>query len=263
LPRLPILQCYPTPLRWYPIEKIERELDVNLVSGKVTAVCLHSEDVMLYGSSNTIPHDDRLVELHELVMKKIDSISWSHCSLAAVASAPKLFSRLSEIILEKQTWWGAEVGIETGSPEVAKKIMPAKAHPFEADNWPEVVVNGMGLMHDNKMVPACTLIVGLPDEREEDVIKTMDLVADLKDVRSLIVPLFFVPLGKLKNEDWFTNTQLSKLHKQLLIQCAEHDFRWVDNLLDWTFSGKWYSRIMKDFYKGFSAIAKHKVRQIE
>ena len=118
-------------------------------------------------------------------------------------------------------------------------------------------------MHDNKMVPACTLIVGLPDEKEEDVIKTLDLVADLKDMRSLIVPLFFVPLGKLKTEDWFTNTQLNKLHKQLLIQCAEHDFRWVDNLLDWTFSGKWYSRIMKDFYKGFSAIAKHKVRQIE
>ena len=155
------------------------------------------------------------------------------------------------------------MGIETGSPEVAKKIMPAKAHPFKAEDWHDVVVNGMGLMHDNKLVPACTLIVGLPDEREEDVIKTMDLVADLKDMRSLIVPLFFVPLGKLKSEDWFTDTKLSNLHKHLLIQCAEHDFRWVDNLLDWSFSGKWYSRIMKDFYKGFSAIAKYKVRQIE
>ncbi len=251
------------PLRWYPIEKIDRELNVNLNSGKVSAVCLHSEDVMLYGSNNTTSNYDKLVELHELVMKKVDSLSWSHCSLAAVASSPKLFSKLSEIILEKQTWWGAEVGIETGSPEVAKKIMPAKAHPFKAEDWHDVVVNGMGLMHDNKLVPACTLIVGLPDEQEEDVIKTMDLVADLKDMRSLIVPLFFVPLGKLKSEDWFTNTQLNKLHKQLLLQCVEHDFHWVDNLLDWTFSGKWYSRIMKDFYKGFSAIAKHKVRQIE
>ena len=196
-------------------------------------------------------------------MKKVDDISWSHCSLAAVSSAPKLFARLSETILQKQAWWGAEVGIETGSSDVAKKIMPAKAHPFKAEDWHDVVVNGMGLMHDNKMVPACTIIVGLPDEREEDVIQTMDLVADLKEMRSLIVPLFFVPLGKLKNENWFAETKLSNLHKQLLIQCAEHDFRWVDNLLDWSFSGKWYSYIMKDFYKGFSAIAKHKVRQIE
>jgi hypothetical protein len=82
-------------------------------------------------------------------------------------------------------------------------------------------------------------------------------------MRSLIVPLFFVPLGKLKSRDWFTDTQLNKLHRQLLIQCAEHDFRWVDNLLDISFSDHWYTRITKEFYKGFSAIAKHKVRQIE
>jgi radical SAM superfamily enzyme YgiQ (UPF0313 family) len=165
--------------------------------------------------------------------------------------------------LQNQTWWGAEVGIETGSSEIAKKIMPAKAHPFSADNWYDVVVQGMGIMHDNMLAPACTLIVGLPDEQESDILKTMELVDDLKDMRSLIVPLFFVPLGKLKSEDWFTDTQLSEAHKQLLINCAEHDFRWVDNLLDLSFSGKWYSLISKEFYKGFSAIAKRKVRQIE
>lgn len=251
------------PLRWYPIEKIDRELSVNLDSGKVTGACIHAEDVMLYGSKNTTPNDEKLVQLHELVTKRCKGISWSHCSLAAVASKPKLISKLSELILQNQTWWGAEVGIETGSPEIARKIMPAKAHPFKAEDWHDVVCSGMGLMHDNKLVPACTLIVGLPEEQESDIIKTMELVDDLKEMRSLIVPLFFVPLGKLKSEDWFTDTKLSEVHKQLLIQCAEHDFRWVDNLLDWSFSGKWYQRIMKEFYKGFSALAKSKVRQIE
>jgi len=48
----------------------------------------------------------------------------------------------------------------------------------------------MGLMHDNKLVPACTLIVGLPDEKEEDVIKTMELVTTSRVLVSLIVPLF-------------------------------------------------------------------------
>jgi len=245
------------------MDKIERELNVNLSSGKFCATCLHAEDVMLYGSKDTRPDGEKLLQLHRLVMNKCDSISWSHCSLAAVASNPKLFFQLSEIILQKQRWWGAEIGIETGSPEVAKKIMPAKAHPFRAEEWHDVVCEGMGLMHDNRMIPACTLILGLPDEREEDVLKTMDLVDDLRDMRSLIVPLFFVPLGKLRSRGWFTETKLSPLHKQLLIQCAEHDFHWIDSLLDWTFSGKWYSWISKEFYKGFSAIAKRKVRQIE
>jgi radical SAM superfamily enzyme YgiQ (UPF0313 family) len=250
------------PLRWYPIEKIDRELSVNINSGN-TAGCLHSEDVMLYGSKNTIPNEEKLVELHELVTKRCTSICWSHCSLAAVASNPKLLSKLSELVLQNQAWWGVEIGIETGSPEIAKRIMPAKAHPFSADNWHDVVCEGMGIMHDNKLVPACTLIVGLPDEQESDILKTMDLVDDLNDVRSLIVPLFFVPLGKLKSEDWFTDTKLNELHKKLLIQCVEHDFRWVDSLIDMSFSGKWYQRITKELYKGFSAIAKRKVRQIE
>ncbi|MCW3994898.1 MAG: B12-binding domain-containing radical SAM protein [Candidatus Bathyarchaeota archaeon] len=251
------------PLRWYPVEKIERELNVNLDSGKVKGACLHAEDVMLYGSKNTLPNEEKLVQLHEMVVKRCEGISWSHCSLAAIASSPKLFEKLSEIILQKQSWWGVEIGIETGSPEIAKKIMPAKAHPFSAEKWHEVVVEGMGLAHDNKLVPACTLIVGLPEEKEEDVTKTMDLVDDLNGMRSLIVPLFFVPLGHLKSEDWFTNTKLNELHKQLLIQCAEHDFRWVDNLLDMSFSDKWYKRLTKEFYKGFSTIAKRKVREIE
>jgi len=244
------------------MEKIERELTLNLDSGKVRGACLHAEDVMLYGSKNTIPDSEKLLRLHDMAMKRCESISWSHCSLAAVASAPKVFHQISEIILQKQSWWGVEIGIETGSPKIAKKIMPTKAHPFSAERWHDVVVEGMGLAHDNMLVPACTLIVGLPDEEEDDINKTMDLIDDLKGMRSLIVPLFFVPLGKLQSKDWFTNTKLSERHKQLLIQCAEHDFRWVDDLLDMSIQGKWYSPIMREFYKGFSAIAKHKVRKI-
>jgi radical SAM superfamily enzyme YgiQ (UPF0313 family) len=251
------------PLRWYPLDKIKREVNLNLKSDGVEGCCLHAEDVMLYGSRNTTPHDEKLLRLHEFVAKNCKGISWSHCSLAAVASKPKLFSQLSEMILAKQSWWGAEIGIETGSAELAQKIMPAKAHPFKAENWPEVVQEGMALMHDSMMVPACTLIVGLPEEKEEDLLKTIELVDDLKDFRSLIVPLFFVPLGRLKSEDWFKRAEMSKLHRQLLFQCVEHDFRWMDNLLEISFRDKWYGGFLREVYKRFAGIAKRKVRQIE
>jgi radical SAM superfamily enzyme YgiQ (UPF0313 family) len=252
------------PLRWYPLEKIKREINVNMKAENVIGCCLHAEDVMLYGSKSTIPDDEKLIKLHEFAVKNTNGgFSWSHCSLAAVASKPKLFSKVAEMIVQKQPWWGVEVGIETGSPEIAKKIMPAKAHPFKAENWQDVVRTGMGLMHDNKLVPACTLIVGLPNETEDDVTKTMELVDDLKGFRSLIVPLFFVPLGRLKSRDWFRRTELSELHKELLFQCTEHDFKWVDGLLEISFEGKWYGRFLREFYKGFAGIAKRKVRQIE
>ena len=105
--------------------------------------------------------------------------------------------------------------------------MPAKAHPFKAGEWPEVVRTSMGLMHDNKLVPACPLIVGLPNEKDKDVAQTMELVNDLKDFRSLIVPLFFVPLGRLKSKDWFRIAEMSEMHRQLLFQSIEHYFYWA------------------------------------
>ena len=248
------------PLRWYPLEKITREIDVNLKGG-IDGVCLHAEDVMLFGSKNTLPNDEKLIELHELVVKKCAGLSWSHCSLAAVASKPKLFEKVSEIIRQKQPWWGAEVGIETGSGELAKKVMPAKAHPFKPEQWPEIVRTGMGLMHDNKLIPACTLIVGTPEETEDDVIKTIELMDDLRDITSLIVPLFFVPMGRLKNKDWFRETEMTELHKELLTKCLQHDFYWIGKLINLAFAGRWYASILQQFYQAFVKIVEYKAKK--
>jgi radical SAM superfamily enzyme YgiQ (UPF0313 family) len=226
-----------------------------------SGACLHAEDVMLYGSKSTIPDDEKLIKLHENVLKRCGSISWSHCSLAAVASKPKLFSKVSEIILQKQSWWGAEVGIETGSPELAKKNMPAKAHPFEPEEWPEVVRTGLGLMHDHKLISACTLIVGVPEETEDDLIKTIELVENLGGVRSLIVPLFFVPMGRLKDEDWFKENEMNQLHKELLIKCLKHNFYWIDSLIDLAFEGKWYAKLLRPLYKLFVEVIRHEAEK--
>ncbi|MCS7115391.1 MAG: radical SAM protein [Nitrososphaerota archaeon] len=250
------------PLRWYPIEKVLREMEVNSMWGYASSACLHAEDVMLYGSKNTIPDDEKLVRLHEAVLERCAlGISWSHCSLATVAAKPKLFRRVAEVILQKQPWWGAEVGIETGSPELAKKVMPAKANPFKPEEWPDVVREGMGLMHDNNLIPACTLIVGVPEETEEDLIKTIELVESLEGIRSLIVPLFFVPLGRLKSEAWFKETQMTKLHYELLIKCLRHDFRWIGNIINLSFSGRWYAKPMRSLYSLFVNIIKYKARK--
>jgi len=249
------------PLRWYPIDKICREIDVNIKVGGMKATCIHAEDVMLYGSKNTLPNDEKLTRLHEVVTKKCEGVTWSHCSIAAVASAPKLFSEIAEMITQKQPWWGVEIGIETGSARIVEKIMRAKAHPFKPEEWPEVVRTGMGLMHDNNLVPAGTLIVGSPEETEEDVIKTMELIDDLKDMRSLIVPLFFVPLGRLKNEDWFKGTEITELHRELLIKCLQHDYYWLYKLIDMAFSEKWQGKVLIPFYRLFASLAKFKAKK--
>src|SRR4030067_2954627 len=59
------------PLRWCPYEKILREIDVNN-AGRISGCCLHAEDVMLYGSKSTSPNDEKLLRLHESVVKKFE-----------------------------------------------------------------------------------------------------------------------------------------------------------------------------------------------
>jgi len=249
------------PLRWYPYEKILNEINVNLNVGNINWACLHAEDVMLYGSKSTLPNDEKPIKLHKLIIEKCEGICWSHCSVASVVSKPKLFSKISEIIRQKQPWWGAETGIETGSPTLAKKVMPAKTSPFKPEEWPEIVRTGMGLMHDNRLIPACTLIVGFPEEREDDIAKTIELIDDLKGIRSLIVPLFFVPMGRLKDKEWFKESQMSEMHKELLIKCLKHDFYWVEKLIDLSFAGKWYGSIIRQFYRTFTWIVRQKANK--
>ncbi len=227
------------PLRWYPYEKIEKELEVNEKYGLGRCI-LHAEDVLLYGQNGVIPDEEKVLKVNEIAKKHARFVSWSHASFAAVSANPRVIEKCSEIIVDDwQGWWGAEMGIETASPELIKKVMSAKAKPFKPEEYAEVVKKAMGIMHDNRLIPACTLVVGLPEEREEDIIKTIELIEELNEFRSLIVPLFFVPLGKLKKEDWFRSEEMNELHKELLIKCMRHDLKWAKEIANLYFQEKY------------------------
>jgi radical SAM superfamily enzyme YgiQ (UPF0313 family) len=250
------------PLRWYPPEKIKGEIKVNAKAG-LTDLLFHAEDVLLYGSRTVIPERDKVLEIHRMAKKNMKQLGWSHASFAAIAADLKLIDMLSEIIIDKdQTWWGAEMGIETGSPQLVKRAMPAKCKPFKPEEWPEVVKRAAGVMNDNNLIPACTLITGLPQETEDDTLKTIELIDDLKDFKSLIVPLFFVPMGKLKNENWFQLEELSDLQKELMITCLRRDLKWGKEILNGYFKEKWYSTIISQFYKIFIWLIEKKGREL-
>ncbi len=250
------------PLRWYPNEKIEKELRVNVNAG-VSGAVLHAEDVLLYGSRTTIPDRDKVTNLLRMSKKISGHVSWSHVSMASISANPKLVHEVGEILIdERQDYLGAEIGIETGSSELLKKAMPAKSHPFKPEEWPTVVKNAAGLMSDNSIVPACTLIVGLPQETENDTMKTIELLDDLRDFKSLIVPLFFIPLGRLKNKDWFEAEQMSSLHRQLLYECLQHDLRWLNVLVHDYFKGTPYRSLLIPLYRFFIRLAESKARNL-
>ena len=245
------------PPRFIPFEKIEREIKLNVSYGIKDAI-IHSEDVLLYGAKPPgyiIPNEDKLLKLHRVFKKHARRVVWAHASIAAIVKGQrdsKLMDKLAEIIIdEQQSWWGAEIGVETGSPRLAKIIMPQKAKPFKVEEWPEIVIEGAGIMQDVGMQPALTLIAGLPEEKEEDIIHTLELVDDLWNFKAIIMPMFFVPMGLLKDKNWFEAYKLSDLHMELLKRCLTHGIRQGKRILENYFEDRWYGPLRVPFYHFF------------
>lgn len=254
------------PLRYYPLDKIERELQVNANAG-LEGCILHSEDVLLYGARGLELNPDALIKLHTLAKKYCKKLTWSHATLAGVKHAQekyKLITKLTEVIFdEHQDYMGVQIGLETGSVRLAKAIMPGKAAPYPIEQWPEVVVDAMSILHEHKIIPALTLILGLPEETEEDLIATAELLDELKDYRSLIVPMFFVPLGKLRDRNWFLKEHLRDEHIEVMRKCLWHSVKWAEDILSKFYLRKPEQAPLRFALKLFILYVKRKGMEVE
>lgn len=225
-----------------PLNKILEEVKLNIREG-TKGVILHAEDVLLYGCKDPkfIPNEEKVTKLFKAVKTITDHVGISHCSLAAVSSKPKIVEEISHILEvgEKIPMFGVQTGVETGSSRIMEKYMHGKCLPFHPNEWCDVVEQAFAIMHDNLWIPAATLLIGLPDETDDDIIKTIELVERLRDYRSLIVPLIFIPMEvcALRREKMFTKEKLRETHWELLITCMDHDIHWVDGLKEIYFAG--------------------------
>ncbi|KXA96214.1 hypothetical protein AKJ37_05770, partial [candidate division MSBL1 archaeon SCGC-AAA259I09] len=118
-----------------------------------------------------------------------------------------------------------QTGIETGSPRLIEKYMSGKALPSSPEEWPEIVRQSLGILEENGWVPACTTINGLPGEEPDDVVRTLELIDEIKDYKALIVPLNFVFMegSHLSEEKSFTAEDMLPEHWQVIGECLEHD----------------------------------------
>ncbi len=237
---------------WYSLDFIEKEILTNVREGVKNGI-LASSDNLLYGSRTVIPNPEAVIKVNKLAKKYWNVVSWSHCTLAAAAYNKKLVRDVAEIIIdgEKQKFMGVEVGIESGSINVMRKHMPAKSKPFPVEKWPDVVEEAFSLFHEVGITPAATIVVGLPGETEEDVIATIELVERLKPYRSLIVPMFFVPMGpsRLGKYEWFRN--IGEVHIDLLMACLKHDLYWAKDLMRTYLAPRMKNALVKAAVKWF------------
>jgi radical SAM superfamily enzyme YgiQ (UPF0313 family) len=230
----------------FPLDHIMKEVEINIRDG-ATSIFTVTEDIFLYKSKpGFIPNRPEVVSLYKSIAAYpgVEYILLSHASFAPVIYDPKLLEELTPILLEKTKWnpktssrykkpfISIEIGIETGSVRLMKKYMKGKALPYSVDTWPELVVESIGKLNDFDWWPLCTIMTGQPDETEEDVQATLDLIDNLRahNAKMFYTPILFIPLkdAVLSNERRTNLENLTELQWEVLARC------WRNNIDFWT-----------------------------
>src|SRR5690606_36444582 len=113
-----------------------------------------------------------------------------------------------------------------------KMHMPQKALPGEIENRQEIVRDCYLLFDQESWLPVASLVLGLPGETAEDVIRTTELVESLKDYTGLLLPLFFTTIAvtKLGGTRGFSKADALPEHWQLVGLCLEYNLKHLKRL---------------------------------
>lgn len=233
-------------LRYFSPEYVQHEASINVEAGHTNA-WLHSDDIFLYKVENyrtMQPNADAIKDIFQAAMdvKGIQSGNPTHGTLASVAADPQLIADLSKILAthQEKRWIGIQSGLETGSVSLVEKIMPRKLLPFKPSEWPEVVLESIKILNDNKWYPALTAIVGLPGETADDAYDTCVLMDQMEKVtphpRYIVAPLSFVPIGVLRGEHFFRlDEMIDEARFNVVYRCWRKILREIDETL-WSLS---------------------------
>ncbi|NVM54086.1 MAG: B12-binding domain-containing radical SAM protein [Candidatus Helarchaeota archaeon] len=251
--------------RWIPKAHVIKEIKVNIRASR--NVTLMSEDVFRYGTKQHewVPNWG-LVNLVNEVKKipGVGTIGLSHACLASALAAPDQIEAIrDELELSRTHYSSVQAGVETGSIRLVAKYMPFKGAPFEADQWPELVLDGWKLLCENYIYPAGTLMVGL-DDTDEDIQATIDLVKKLNRYPGMCWPLTFMPLGSLRSKtrknfytDW---TAMSPKTQELFLLCINHMLEQSEKMHEHIFGTQFHRRVLNHLGALFGRVI---VRSIE
>ena len=203
------------PLRYYPVEKVQKEIEINMKYGGLKNAWVHSDDIFVYGlnprtTKNMQPNREAIEELFKGIMATgVEHTNPTHGTLAGAIADERLVPNVSKIIkASPSNHIGIQCGFETGSIRLIGKYADRKLAPYQPAEWHWVVKNAVKTLNENYWVPAFTIIMGLNnDETPEDSWETIRLIHELEneqpDSKFTVTPLTFVPIGLLEKSAFF------------------------------------------------------------
>ena len=226
-------------LRYYPPEKVKKEIEVNIKKGGAKSAWVHSDDIFVYGmdprtTKQMEPNREALEELFKAIMSTgIERANPTHGTLAGAVADEKLIPSLSKIIKTgPNNYAGIQCGLETGSIRLIEKYADRKLAPYQPEEWHWLVKEAVKTLNENYWVPAFTLIMGLDnDETPEDSWETIRLISELEreqpDAMFTVTPLTFVPIGLLEKSEFFDiGNEMNAAQLGVMYKTWQHNFKY-------------------------------------
>jgi len=226
-------------LRYYPPEKVKKEIEVNIKKGGAKSAWVHSDDIFVYGmdprtTKQMEPNREALEELFTAIMSTgIERANPTHGTLSGAIADEKLIPRLSKIIKTgPNNYAGIQCGFETGSIRLIEKYADRKLAPYKPEEWHWLVKEAVKTLNENYWVPAFTLIMGLDnDETPEDSWDTIRLISELEreqpDAMFTVTPLTFVPIGLLEKSEFFDiGNEMNAAQLGVMYKTWQHNFKY-------------------------------------
>ncbi|KAF6243707.1 radical SAM protein [Nitrosopumilus sp. b1] len=226
-------------LRYYPPEKVKKEIEINLKKGGEKSAWIHSDDIFVYGmdpktSKGMEPNREALEDLFTAIMSTgVEHTNPTHGTLAGAIADEKLIPNISKIIRSgPENLIGVQCGFETGSLRLIEKYADRKLAPYRPEEWHWVVKEGVKTLNEHYWVPAFTLIMGLDnDETPEDSWETIQIINELEkeqpDSMFTTTPLTFVPIGLLEKSEFFNiGNEMDPAQLGVMYKTWQHNFKY-------------------------------------
>ncbi len=202
------------PLRYYPLEKIKKEIEVNVAGGS-DHPWLQTDEIFEYKHEKMFtPNQDALTDLFKTIMgiKGVTGTNPTHGRISIPAAFPDLIKKLSDTMKAgPDNWIGIQTGVETGSDSLALKHMPNKTMPLRIGSdgsFQEIVWEGVYNETKYYWRSAFTIQVGQDQETDEDNWDSIAMInrlsnsyVDGRPFEFTVTPLVNVPLGRIKSRN--------------------------------------------------------------
>jgi radical SAM superfamily enzyme YgiQ (UPF0313 family) len=222
------------PMEHLPPETIVADVRRNLDAG-VRSVSLITEDILRYGATDGQVKPDALIGLlRELrLLEGLTMIQTDHCNICSAAEySDDQLREAHHLMADGQS--GAEIlwlnlGVETAAGDLlARNGGQPKMGDCPPADWADFCMVQIRRLERAGFFPLVSLVLGMPGETREHVLRTLQWVEELKGRRAAVFPVFYAPVNE--RDDPFGRDEMTDLHWKLFRTCYQLNFRWVPRI---------------------------------